>query len=128
MNFDSKENTKDFCVPTDDVDALFVAACEDGVAEVNLYAHDGMFKGQEDDIGVPGNCKPSQDKRKKVAYFFKIPCNDCTAAPSASPTGSDQPANRKPNRFANSFSNGSANRNPVLGSELLDRKLLEFAC
>jgi hypothetical protein len=51
------------------------AKCVDGIANVELYIHDGskIFK-QQAVFTVPADCNPSADIGNKMGYIFSVPC------------------------------------------------------
>jgi hypothetical protein len=64
--------------------AVITAACVGGVATVEVYVHDGQFKGQPE-ISVPAECNSSSDSSKKIGYKFSVPCDACPSQSGATP-------------------------------------------
>jgi hypothetical protein len=59
-----------------------MAACVNGVAEIDVYGYDCTFTGVPNiDQAVPGSCQPFIDIGKKVHFKFAVPCL-CAATPS----------------------------------------------
>jgi hypothetical protein len=67
------------CPKTETVGAGYfetvTAQCNNGVATVTLYVHDGSFDIVLDNADVPARCSPSQDVNKKAMYEFELPCS-----------------------------------------------------
>jgi len=68
------------CIPTMDVSngestPVYKAQCENGFAEIDVYAYDCTFTAVPDiDTYVPGTCQPLIDMGKKVHFHFTLPC------------------------------------------------------
>jgi hypothetical protein len=53
----------------------YTAKCVDRQAVIDVYVHDGTFKGApEITDSIPKECSPSKDKNKKVHFKLIIPC------------------------------------------------------
>ena len=66
----------------------YTAVCDNGVAEIDVYAYDCTFADVENiDARVPGSCQPFIDIGKKVHFHFTLPClciDDLSQLPASS--------------------------------------------
>jgi hypothetical protein len=58
-----------------EITTVFEATCINGIAEIEVYLHDGDF-GSGDNAQIHSSCSP-QAETKNCAFFYVLPCNDC---------------------------------------------------